>query len=241
VHDEATRTSIIDIIRSVFGADKVKGDLTVDPTRTTPSWLANLRAALEAMNIPGLHALFDDGKLSLDGLASSADRDRVLAALGGIFGPGFDLSAHLKDKIADLLAIATSSTKSALTSLPASGFTPEALVKILNMSIINFDTGSSAIPDSAVDILTTAAAKMKQLPAGTKLEIAGYTDNTGDPAGNLTLSNQRAASVRDFLVKGGVDAAVLTAKGYGADQPVAPNDTPEGRFQNRRIEYHLVP
>jgi outer membrane protein OmpA-like peptidoglycan-associated protein len=81
---------------------------------------------------------------------------------------------------------------------------------------------------------------LKSLPSGTSIEVAGYTDNTGDAKANLALSRARAQSVRDALVKAGAPAEMLDAKGYGEDNPVASNDTEEGRFHNRRIEYHIT-
>jgi OmpA-OmpF porin, OOP family len=72
------------------------------------------------------------------------------------------------------------------------------------------------------------------------LEIAGYTDNTGDAAANVTLSQQRADAVRNVLVLAGVDPSMLVAKGYGSANPIASNDTLDGRFRNRRIEYHVL-
>ncbi len=239
VHDEATRASIMDMLRAVFGGDKVKGGLTVDAARQPASWLAGLRQGLEAMRIPGLHAVFDGAAVTIDGLGSLADRDRLLGALSAAFGSGMTVSAHLLDKIADMVDTASTATISALSALPQ-GFRPEALLAILNNSIVNFDSGSFAIPDSAEAVLREAAGKLKDLPPGTKVEIAGYTDNTGDLDGNLKLSGQRAQAVRDFLAKAGADEAALTARGFGADNPVASNDTADGRFRNRRIEYHLA-
>ena len=72
------------------------------------------------------------------------------------------------------------------------------------------------------------------------LEIAGYTDNTGDAAANVALSQHRAEAVRNVLVLAGVDPAMLVAKGYGSANPIASNDTLDGRFRNRRIEYHVL-
>ena len=79
--------------------------------------------------------------------------------------------------------------------------------------------------------LKTAASDLKQLKAGHVLEIAGYTDNTGDAALNLALSQKRAEAVREALIKYGADADMLVAKGYGEADPIASNDTPEGRAQ----------
>ena len=88
--------------------------------------------------------------------------------------------------------------------------------------------------------LKTAAADLKQLKAGHVLEIAGYTDNTGDAALNLALSQKRAEAVREAFIKYGADPDMLVAKGYGDADPIASNDTPEGRLKNRRIEYHVL-
>ena len=68
----------------------------------------------------------------------------------------------------------------------------------------------------------------------------GHTDNQGGAAGNQKLSQSRAEAVRAFLIKQGVKAAMLTSKGYGETKAVASNDTEEGRFKNRRIEFSVV-
>ena len=81
---------------------------------------------------------------------------------------------------------------------------------------------------------------MQRLPPGQVLEIAGYTDSSGNPAKNVTLSRKRAEAVRDALIKAGANPDMLVAKGYGSADPIASNDTPEGRLRNRRIEFHVV-
>jgi len=70
-----------------------------------------------------------------------------------------------------------------------------------------------------------------------KVEIQGHTDSTGAAAWNATLSQRRAESVMKYLVSKGVPAAQLTAKGFGPANPVAPNDTVEGRAKNRRVDF----
>ncbi|HEX8737035.1 MAG TPA: OmpA family protein, partial [Pyrinomonadaceae bacterium] len=69
------------------------------------------------------------------------------------------------------------------------------------------------------------------------IEVGGHTDNRGQPADNQKLSENRANAVKDALIKFGVNQDILQMKGYGATKPKSSNDTEDGRFQNRRIEY----
>ena len=109
----------------------------------------------------------------------------------------------------------------------------------LNMQIINFDTGSSNIPDANKSILDQAAALIKRA-SHVHLTVKGHTDAVGNAAANKALSQKRAQAVVDYLVKKGVDPAQLQAVGYGSEQPVADNATPEGQFKNRRIEFEVL-
>jgi outer membrane protein OmpA-like peptidoglycan-associated protein len=120
------------------------------------------------------------------------------------------------------------------------GFVPKDLIAALNDSVVNFPSDSAEVPASMIDFLQKAAEDIKQLPNGHVVEIAGYTDNTGEQALNVALSQKRAEAVRQMLVKFGAEPEMLIAKGYGSADPVASNDTPEGRRRNRRIEYHIV-
>jgi outer membrane protein OmpA-like peptidoglycan-associated protein/uncharacterized protein YidB (DUF937 family) len=130
-------------------------------------------------------------------------------------------------------------TMAALAGLKP-GFNTDDLTKALNMQIINFASGKADIPAENMDILNKSAEAIKMAPKGTKIEIGGHTDNTGAAAGNLKLSQARATAVMQYLVKQGVDKGMLMAKGYGPEKPVATNDTDDGRFRNRRIEYSVV-
>ena len=73
-----------------------------------------------------------------------------------------------------------------------------------------------------------------------KIEISGHTDNVGKPSDNLTLSNNRAKSVVNYLITKGISAQRLVAKGYGETKPVADNKTEEGRAKNRRTELKVI-
>ena len=120
------------------------------------------------------------------------------------------------------------------------GFSPKALVAALNELIVNFRSGSAELPASIASFLQDAAEDLKRMPAGYVLEIAGYTDNTGDAAKNVALSQRRADAVREALARSGANADILVAKGYGSADPIASNDTPDGRLRNRRIEYRVL-
>ena len=238
VHDESTRTSIVDALKGTFGADKVKGDITINANAGPAPWLVDLRTALENLKTSGVQAVFDGNSLKVGGLISDADRDGIINSLRTALPTGLVFGA-LTDKVANLVSDVTNKTETALAGLRP-GFNATDLLTILNQSIINFPTNSAEIPAAGKTLLQHAAAAFKQLPSGTTVEIAGYTDNTGDAAANVTLSQQRADAVRAALVSAGVDPGMLVAKGYGSANPVATYDTLEGKFRNRRIEYRVV-
>ena len=72
------------------------------------------------------------------------------------------------------------------------------------------------------------------------MEVSGHTDNVGGAAYNKNLSEARAKAVYDYFIANGVSADRLSYAGYGMDRPIAPNDTPEGRQQNRRVELNVI-
>ncbi len=236
VPDDQTHDSILDALRSVFGADAVKGDIAVDPNRAAAPWLAKLRDALAALKIPGLHAIFEGDAVNIGG--AIPDRQQVVASLKSVFGDGVTVGA-LVGSVGDWETAANAKAAEALGKLQ-SGFSATDVVSALNLSIVNFATDSFEVPSAVTGVLQSAANDLKGLPPGYEIEVAGYTDSTGDADGNLVLSQKRAEAVREALVKAGASADMLTAKGYGAANPVASNDTEEGRFRNRRIEYHIL-
>jgi OmpA-OmpF porin, OOP family len=102
-----------------------------------------------------------------------------------------------------------------------------------------FDTNSATLQPASDDQLRNIAAILKAFP-NAKIKIGGYTDNTGDKAANLKLSQDRANSVMAELEKLGVAPDRLEAQGYGDDHPVADNSTEEGRQKNRRISMRVT-
>jgi outer membrane protein OmpA-like peptidoglycan-associated protein len=101
---------------------------------------------------------------------------------------------------------------------------------------ILFETGKAELRPESRPVLKEIAGTLKQHP-DLRILIEGHTDNTGTPAGNLVLSEARAAAVKTALERDfGVGAERMTAKGLGDTKPAAPNTTPEGRAENRRVE-----
>ena len=102
-----------------------------------------------------------------------------------------------------------------------------------------FDTGKATLQPASQEQLANVAAILKAFPQ-VKVRIGGYTDNTGDPAANQQLSQQRADNVMAELTRLGIDASRMSAMGYGQDSPIADNSTEEGRQKNRRISLRIT-
>jgi OOP family OmpA-OmpF porin len=105
---------------------------------------------------------------------------------------------------------------------------------------VNFETGKSALTPDSYAALDQVAGSLVANP-GIRIEIAGYTDNVGTVASNITLSQGRAAAVRAYLARKGVSPSRMLARGYGARGAIASNATASGRAQNRRVELHKLP
>lgn len=100
---------------------------------------------------------------------------------------------------------------------------------------IHFDTGKATIKPESEKIVGEIAALLRD-NSDLKVSIEGHTDNTGTPAGNKTLSGERAKAVLAAVTAQGVEAARMSSVGWGQDKPVADNATEEGRAKNRRVE-----
>jgi outer membrane protein OmpA-like peptidoglycan-associated protein len=106
---------------------------------------------------------------------------------------------------------------------------------IVNMSDVLFDTGSADLKPGTREKLAKISGILLAHP-GLTLQIEGHTDNVGSDEFNMELSGRRADAVRDYLAQEGVPVSSMTTKGFGKTQPVAANDTAEGRQRNRRVE-----
>ncbi len=112
---------------------------------------------------------------------------------------------------------------------------------VLNMpGNITFATGSSDLNANFFNVLDSVALVLKEYDK-TVIDVAGHTDSVGSEAANQTLSERRAATVGKYLEAKGVTDQRVATVGFGKNHPVATNDTPDGRQQNRRVELTLTP
>jgi OmpA-OmpF porin, OOP family len=112
--------------------------------------------------------------------------------------------------------------------------------RILVSEEILFDTDRATIQPESTSLLDEIASVLAAHPELVKVRIEGHTDALGSTHKNRELSEKRAVAVRAYLIERGVDAHRLIAEGFGADNPIAPNDTEEGRAKNRRVAFTVL-
>jgi OOP family OmpA-OmpF porin len=160
-------------------------------------------------------------KLSGDALYDAAGA-QIRAGLGKDFPQGWQFKAEISVKPAAAPVDAT--------------VCQQLFSDLLAKGKIRFDSGRATIDPDSAGLLDRLIETALRCPTA-NIEIAGHTDTDGEDASNQSLSEKRAQAVADYLVKAGLPAGRFTAIGYGSTQPVADNDTDEGKAQNRRIEF----
>ncbi len=170
------------------------------------------------------------GALSGSGSTSRRDRALIGAAVGAVAGAG--VGAYMDRQEQQL----RNNLQGSRIEIDRRG---DDIV--LNMpSSVTFGFDSSELTADARSALNEVANVLAQY-TDTRVNIAGHTDSVGDPNYNQRLSERRAQSVGSYLSQNGVSSTRLNTRGYGANQPVASNDTDQGRAQNRRVEITLTP
>lgn len=232
---EEQRDTLVDAAAAAFGADRVVDELTVverDPAVDGAD--ARIVALEEAISrLAG----------TTTATASLSDTALTVDASGDD-----DLASRLDDLIAETAPLETTVTVEPSTGSASGADTgvvdPEtidalqtdldALADAIRANV-TFATGSDVLDASATDTLDEVVAAMERHP-GPAVEISGHTDNTGNADRNRSLSQARAESVVAYVIDQGIDPARLSARGAGADEPIADNDSSDGRAQNRRVE-----
>jgi outer membrane protein OmpA-like peptidoglycan-associated protein len=155
--------------------------------------------------------------------------------------PGADVVMTVKkpDHVFDSRAFTVEDTVRGGVAEVAMQVAPIALGRSYRVNDINFATNSAEITPASAYILEEMVAFLKDNPR-IRIEIQGHTDNVGNLADNMALSNDRALAVRTYLEAHGVAGGRLTSKGFGPGKPVADNATEEGRARNRRTEFVIT-
>lgn len=170
------------------------------------------------------------------GIATSKDKkkrkERALkgAGIGAIAGGGVGYymdvqEAKLRQRLENTGVSVTRNGENIILNLPGN---------------ITFEVDKSDVKPDFVEVLGSVALVLNEYKS-TMIEVAGHTDSTGSESYNQLLSQQRAQSVSNVLMRDGVAAVRIDTVGYGETRPVATNNTPQGRQQNRRVELTLLP
>lgn len=133
----------------------------------------------------------------------------------------------------------------AAPAAPAPAPAPASRVSVQDNKIVidekvQFEHDKATILPVSFSLLDEVTKVMKDNPQVKKVVVEGHASSEGDAAYNLKLSDERAKSVMKYLVDHGIDKARLSAKGFGANQPIADNATVQGREKNRRVEFTIV-
>jgi OmpA-OmpF porin, OOP family len=223
VPDNNARAAIVAASTRKFFSEKV-----VDNLKTSlgaPSGFANAV-------VPALGAL---SRLSTGTLAVS-DREVKLSGDALYDAASAQLRANLtKDLPQGWQLKADVSVKPAAAPVDAT-VCQQLFTEVLAKGTIRFESGRSSLDPDSAGLLDHLVETALRCPT-TNIDVAGHTDSDGDVTANQALSEKRAQAVVDYLVKAGLPASRFSAIGYGSAQPVADNDTDEGKARNRRIEF----
>ena len=222
--NDAARTDLAAAAKAAFLGEPVENQLA--NRSDAPARLVDAVKAL----FPSLARLAsgsltsDDTVFNVEGLAIyDKAADQIKLELGRALVRGFKFGVVTIGVIPPPPALAVNECQPALDGLLAKG-------RIL------FETGSANLSKESLALLDHLIEVVRRCREAS-IEVAGHTDSQGAPENNLDLSQRRAEAVTSYIGESGVDTSRMTSAGYGETKPVASNDTPEGRAQNRRIEF----
>jgi peptidoglycan-binding protein ArfA len=231
--DMDMKNSLLESVKLALPGASVMDNLTVTPGVKPPDF-AKLGGLFGAtVPIPDFSLNLVGDTITLTGTApSEAAKAEVEAATADTW-PNVKIINNIQVTAA---SAATAPPASPAPATPGGGCaTLQADITALLRTPINFTTDGFTLAADSQQLVSQIAQKVKACPDA-KLAVVGHTDNTGDDAINVPLSNNRAKSVADALISDGVAGGEITSRGAGSAEPVAGNDTPAGRAQNRRVE-----
>ena len=219
VPNEATKAKLIARLRAVYG-NRVVDQLAVGNVIAPPNWAGNVEKIIND-NLKDV----SQGQLDVNGttvnLRGQIKNEALRQGLVSQIASSLTSSYNVKDALTVMTSEQTN------------------LNDTLAGRIVEFDSGSANIRAASSGLLNEVAQRIAALGNKT-VEVVGHTDNAGNPNNNLILSKARAEAVKAYLIQRGIPAERILTNGLGDKQPVADNETPEGRTRNRRIEFRIV-
>lgn len=228
VSDMRMRDAVESFARSRFG--QVQSSLQLDPDLPA-GWTARTIAGLEAMadlRRGGVEVgpdLIRLAGVSGDKAAADAAAQRLAERLGA--GAAYEMQISYDRRLDPLLG------------LPSGTVCVDQLNTIMRESLIGFEPNRSVIAGDPEPTLALLAQAMQDC-SDFRIELGGHTDSQGSAGFNAELSQKRANTLLKAMTDHGIDTTLMVARGYGASQPIADNDTDAGREANRRIEFRLL-
>ena len=223
VPDNTVHAALVATASRKFFNEKVVDNLKAS-VGAPPGFAGAVAPALGALSRLSTGTLVvSDREVKLSGDAFyDAAAIQIRNGLGKDFPPGWQFKAEVTVKPAAAPVDAT--------------VCQQLFSDLLGKGTIRFESGRAVLDPDSAGLLDRLIETALRCPAA-NIEIAGHTDGDGEDAFNQALSEKRAQAVMDYLVKAGLPADRFTATGYGSTQPIASNDTDEGKAQNRRIEF----
>lgn len=236
--DVGVRTALLDKLKALFGSGvHFIDNLKITAGANAPE-IPSLEAVLKAgATIPNFNFKIDGDTVTLTGTAASDTEKAAVAAAVKAAWPSIEIANNIEVGAASSTAQTTAQTPAQTTAqTPAAGGCENLQTDVsgLLQTPITFETDGYTLSAASQQQLTQVAGKLNACP-NAHVAVNGYTDNTGNDAINIPLSASRAKSVADYLVSQGVASDRVTSQGMGSADPVASNDSPDGRAQNRRV------
>ena len=229
INSEIARTTADSFARAAFGSATVRTTARVDETLPA-NWSSRVLAGLEALSrLSNGAVLVTPDALSITGNTGNQNASSEIA---GLLADKLGESEHFE------IEIAYQEKLDPLLGIPTPEECEAQIVEIIGDRKITFEPGSATLDLATQDIMDEIA-ELLQLCGDIPLVIGGHTDSQGREVMNQQLSQERAQAVVDALRQRRVLTASYEVRGYGEEQPIATNDTEEGREANRRIEFKL--
>ena len=230
VNSEVSRQAVDSFAKARFNSDVVTTSARVDETLPA-TWALRVLTGLETLkHLSNGAVIVTPDDISVSGQTGYPDAsDEIAGFLSDKLGEGarFEVDVTYKETLDPVL------------NLPTPEDCEARVTSILAERKINFEPGSATLDAAAAAILDDIAEALEDCQE-IEMEIAGYTDSQGREEMNLSLSRERAFAVLDAMRSRSVRNVGFTAEGYGEADPVANNETEEGREANRRIEFRLI-